>query len=782
MDIEALYFEALLAQAAYADGLEADMTAIELTEKLMAVSGMTTVQAEYFASRYKVVAHQETTESGFSATVFQKISDGSFHFAMRGTDSIVPDFTSANAQNLGYGMSLNQVADMLNFYLASTGAGEIPQYEFKLVLHTDLAAGQKSFDPLNSAYRIVFVNKDPINVSGIVGVDTSSQLSISGHSLGGHLASAFSLLLPQAVDYTTTFNSAGIIGGGFDLFADLISTTVNEDGFITLSPVSNVETVLDIRSPLDPISILGSHLSGSPVNVEIDGELLDAHSIDKLADTLAVANAMNTLDETLDIATYNQFFKLSANDENITLEALTNHLATLFGATNVDVIDSDHDAVYKSLNSITNLASHNSYRFTAIDSGIVAQALSGDKAALYALIKLQPFVVRGTSQGITDALYQNHSANGALDIENFSEQYLADRANMLQWLIKYNEEDIDYQKILSVGELKTFTELSSPLNEGKDLTLNLDKDISDVPDKQIKFGTEYDDGILGADNDDRLYGGAGNDAILGKDGDDYIEGGKGNDTMSGGDGDDTFIVQDSGDTVIELDDEGDDTIYSHVDFTLSDNSYVETIRAVNTDDLQQEVTDNVDLTGNNTNNTLYGNSQDNTLDGGGADDVIFGGEGDDSLIGGEGDGNDYLDGGLGDDTMSGGDGNDIYYVDSRQDTVVEKAGEGKQDIIRTSVSYVLRDQDKYIEQVELDTRNGGSGTNLTGNEYNNRLVGNQLNNILLGGGGHNVIHGGGGNDILYSGEGVSSRTDYDDSAATLKNSTLEGGIGRARSL
>ena len=84
---------------------------------------------------------------------------------------------------------------------------------------------------------------------------------------------SLSLLLPQAVDHTTTFNSAGIIGGLFDVFADLISSTVNEDGFITLSPANNIETVLDIRSPLDPISVLGSHLSGSPVNIEIDGGL-----------------------------------------------------------------------------------------------------------------------------------------------------------------------------------------------------------------------------------------------------------------------------------------------------------------------------------------------------------------------------------------------------------------------------------------------------------------------------------------------------------------------------
>ena len=210
---------------------------------------------------------------------------------------------------------------------------------------------------------------------------------------------------------------------------------------------------------------------------------------------------------------------------------------------------------------------NNGYAYAGWAVGVAeADTIAGRAALDFLNDSAMPGVIGSNAEALSSEVTANIK-------KDMAQAYLTttDRANMLQWLIKYNEEDIGYQKILSVGELKTYTELSSPLNEGKDLTLNLDKDISDVPDKQIKFGTEYDDGILGADNDDRLYGGGGKDAILGKDGDDYIEGGKGN-----------------------------DTVYSHVDFTLSDNSYLETIRAVNTDDLQQETTDNVDLTGSNT--------------------------------------------------------------------------------------------------------------------------------------------------------------------------------------
>lgn len=99
------------------------------------------------------------------------------------------------------------------------------------------------------------------------------------------------------------------------------------------------------------------------------------------------------------------------------------HLAKLFGQDVIAVTDSDHDAIYSVIKKIVDNLGDKTYQISAISGSIASQALSGDKAALYALINLQPFVVKGTTQGITDALYQNHSANGALDVENYSELY-----------------------------------------------------------------------------------------------------------------------------------------------------------------------------------------------------------------------------------------------------------------------------------------------------------------------------------------------------------------------
>ncbi|RHW77519.1 hypothetical protein [Colwellia sp. RSH04] len=120
MDIKTLFNEALLAQAAYVDGLTSGMTGEDLAKVLKeSDTSITQAQAEYFASKYKVV--QQMNESGFSATLFQNIESGEYHLANRGTDGVLDgDWTDANASNSAYGMAYNHVAELINFYLQVT--------------------------------------------------------------------------------------------------------------------------------------------------------------------------------------------------------------------------------------------------------------------------------------------------------------------------------------------------------------------------------------------------------------------------------------------------------------------------------------------------------------------------------------------------------------------------------------------------------------------------------------------------------------------------------------
>ncbi len=234
-------------------------------------------------------------------------------------------------------------------------------------------------------------------------------------------------------------------------------------------------------------------------------------------------------------------------------------------------------------------------------------------------------------------------------------------------------------------------------------------------------GLDGDDLLDGGDGNDTLNGGADNDTLNGGAGADTLDGGTGADTMAGGDGNDTYLVDDLGDTVNEVANEGTDTVRTTLNaFSLAALLAVENLAFAGTGDFVG--------TGNN------------------LDNVIDGGTGNDTLNGGAG--SDTLNGGVGNDAMAGGSGNDTYVVDSATDVVTEAAGAGT-DTVQTSTlaTYTLG------ANVENLTNTGNE--TFTGN-------GNGLDNVINGGGGADTLNGAGGNDTLNGGAG---------------NDTLNGGAG-----
>jgi VCBS repeat-containing protein len=131
-------------------------------------------------------------------------------------------------------------------------------------------------------------------------------------------------------------------------------------------------------------------------------------------------------------------------------------------------------------------------------------------------------------------------------------------------------------------------------------------------------------------------------------------------------------------------------------------------------------------TGTNGNDTLIGTTDNDTLNG---------------L-----DGNDILDGGTGADIMNGGKGDDTYTVDTANDVVFEKAGEGI-DSVKSAISYTL------TVNVENLTLTGTANNRGTGNALDNIITGNSGANTLSGGAGNDTLNGGAGIDLLDGGTG-----------------------------
>ncbi|ESQ90368.1 hypothetical protein ABAC460_09440 [Asticcacaulis sp. AC460] len=305
----------------------------------------------------------------------------------------------------------------------------------------------------------------------------------------------------------------------------------------------------------------------------------------------------------------------------------------------------------------------------------------------------------------------------------------------------------------------------------------------------------------------------------GNSGNNVLTGNEANNVLSGLGGNDTYYIQNSGDTVVEANGDGTDTIVSTVTYSLA-GRYVEFLTLVGAA--------NIDATGNGNANTLTGNGGNNVLTGLGGHDALDGTGGVDTLIGGTGNDsyvvddagdvvteavgegidlvataltytlganvenlsltgtsaingtgnalNNVLSGNSGVNVLTGGLGNDTYYVQSAGDNVVEANGEGT-DLIYSTASYSL--SGRYAEAIVLT---GSANVNATGNSLANSLTGNDGNNTINGKGGTDILAGGLGSDLFLfeTSSGTDTVTDF--SAAqndTININAYTGGVANA---
>jgi Ca2+-binding RTX toxin-like protein len=101
--------------------------------------------------------------------------------------------------------------------------------------------------------------------------------------------------------------------------------------------------------------------------------------------------------------------------------------------------------------------------------------------------------------------------------------------------------------------------------------------------------------------DNTLNGGGGADRLSGGAGNDTLNGGSGSDTMAGGSGNDIFVVDVGTDVVMEVANEGTDTVMSSVTLRLDDN--VENLTLIGSN--------SINAAGNALDNVLTGNSGSN---------------------------------------------------------------------------------------------------------------------------------------------------------------------------
>ncbi|MDP1537816.1 MAG: putative Ig domain-containing protein [Burkholderiales bacterium] len=541
--------------------------------ELTAVTGaaMSLAQATAFAARYPAIVTQYVDTlanggmgTGFNATVFMNVS-GHLTLAIRGTDSlgVTGDASdlSTGVDIVGSGAGYDQIVAMVNWWTrASAPAGQlVNQFHLAEVPLSQVAEGAVVLRSDSESAYVLDVALQQAEGYGLVASDAT--LDLTGHSLGGHLAMAFSAVFAGQTGQVTVFNAPGFSNSAINqAFFAKLGGSVPVGTSIT-NVIADEARIGDV--PFNLPAEMHSR-PGTPVDIAIENQWQSDeparagalnHSIVVLTDSLAVYKLLADLapasgDNAFTPADYKRILNQAVQGTAAGYERIVDALQKLFlsEASLLPIGNGNRDALYQAIRDLTRTDSAYAARkgqlkieaVTGVAAHFVANAQTDDPRGLawrYALKELDPFVVIDANNTGVYARFQTDSANaGELDLYDptnpsgtLTTRWLEDRAGLLQRKLDVaaNDEINDIDKPLNLtnekkswaGDFLYFDDRTSGyiLNQGGQR----------VQDPHIVFGTDGADHIAGSGKADRLYGSNGTDFLLGRSDTDYLEGGKG---------------------------------------------------------------------------------------------------------------------------------------------------------------------------------------------------------------------------------------------------------------
>ena len=197
--IQSLFQQAQLAEAAYAN-FGAFANPVDALTNI----DFSPAQATAFVTDWEVADHVPDTAMGFSATIFRNRQTGAYTLAIRGTKatSITDIFNDANII-LNDGVAVAQLVSLYNFWQRANTA-----------LGSQYTAATISASPVDGSYTVSWVSSGQLGDvslrqgSGAL-TTTPATLNVTGHSLGGHLAMAFTRLFPGVSSTALVVNALG---------------------------------------------------------------------------------------------------------------------------------------------------------------------------------------------------------------------------------------------------------------------------------------------------------------------------------------------------------------------------------------------------------------------------------------------------------------------------------------------------------------------------------------------------------------------------------------------
>jgi Ca2+-binding RTX toxin-like protein len=421
-------------------------------------------------------------------------------------------------------------------------------------------------------------------VQGLGLLNGVTNVEVNGHSLGGHLASAFARLFGASanatgngkvtIDHITTFNSAGFNGKSNFVFQEIeqligvglgrMPTSAEQTNDFAINGL-NVTTNTFFSSQIGQrVEVFNEESTGIP-----------NHFMYKLTDALALGDAIAKLDSSFDINKMNHLFDKGANQTEASLEGILDGLRkTLLGSAVAPTPIGDEGDSPNSRNeyhdNLSFLLKSDDFKNLIGKVTLVAPPTSvsearSDFGAFLSLVYLTPFALKANDIAAGVQLETLNLTNTELALKweqdnaltpaqitggaaNYSDMWLADRAHLLAQIVHRNTADSilvvgggsneSYQDF-ATGHVFWTAEIGFYPGPGL------------PPDsKHIIFGDDNANiNIQGGTKSDHLYGGGGDDLLTGGKGNDYLEGGADSDIY-------VFLSGDGMDTILDADGQG----------------------------------------------------------------------------------------------------------------------------------------------------------------------------------------------------------------------------------
>lgn len=487
------------------------------------------------------------------------------------------------------GAAFDQIVAMYNWYqrISSNVGQAVPQFGIERIARGAAVPATHALIEADSGGGGNYLYRKPDAIAtgelhARLAADPDRKVTVTGSSLGGHLAMAFAALFPTQTSQAFAFNSPGfanfetvnrffqILGGarptvGHPLITNAVSTEANNAG-----------KALDLIAgwwgfPGKKLEIPIENQFGSDVENPKRGSW--NHDQRQVTDALALFELLQSLVPSLTLADFYSLKGAAAAGETRSFENLLDGIEQLLGinsaplpAGNTEDARSrlhasmqaiEGNALFKSLTGQVNLVARHD-----------AKVAMADFAAHLSLSLGLPFSIRLANTAPTSpatlSLSQQHGKHYEqwlsdlnlpdeqrnVGLAHFSSDYLRDRATWGNAVFAKNQRN-------EPGTAASYRDGLDPVSSYQDLATGVIASSAALGTPnvaRIVFGGAGIDSISGAATADRLYGGAGNDVLTGLDGADRLEGNDGADQLSGGPGADTLLGGADNDTL----DGGDD--------------------------------------------------------------------------------------------------------------------------------------------------------------------------------------------------------------------------------